>query len=421
MLSLKRQFRALIGDQRGSVAITFGIAGVVIVGLAIGAVNFASALTQKNRVQDVVDSAALAADRLYVGSTTDSAVIAAAQSVLSTAVARYPDIMTATVAPNSTTKSVTVTYRQNASQALPNPLTTSIIPVGATATATLGGTAPYPVCILITDDGDNHTLRTSNESHATLNHCVVQVNTQNWDAVEAANTSYIHINDGQNCFVGQIHFGDVLPKKVDSCQLMADPFSSITVPTYSTCNFTNFDNKVSGATLSPGTYCGGLTIEKSATLNPGVYVVKNGDLNIKGSTTSVTATGVTFVLTGNNAGLTFDGGSNPTGVLNFSPATNAGAFSGFVFFLDQNASYNPLGSSIIKGYNVNLNGTIYLKGQKLVIDNDAEVVVNPGSIVTDFLLPQNGNITLTGTRTPTTTAELGLQKNIPSNMPVLVR
>ena len=58
--------------------------------------------------------------------------------------------------------------------------------------------------------------------------------------------------NGSNCFVGDIHYGDVVPPKDPTCTFFTDHFASYTVPT-NTCTFTNKVVNTAGTTLTPGT------------------------------------------------------------------------------------------------------------------------------------------------------------------------
>ena len=90
--------------------------------------------------------------------------------------------------------------------------------------------------------------------------CMVQGNTANWDAVEARDTSYIHSTNGVNCFTGDIHYGDVTPPKEATCTMLPDPYASYVVPSNNPCTYTNKQMNNTNATLTPGTYCGGIKI-----------------------------------------------------------------------------------------------------------------------------------------------------------------
>jgi len=61
--------RALWHREDGVSAITFAVSAAVMVGLAFGAISFASATSEKSRIQDSLDAAALAGAQLFVGNT----------------------------------------------------------------------------------------------------------------------------------------------------------------------------------------------------------------------------------------------------------------------------------------------------------------------------------------------------------------
>lgn len=411
------------GDRRGSVIAIFAITLSVIVGVVIAALNISSAISQRSRAQDAIDSAALAAVRLFMDSAmTDEQVIQSARSFLTAASNVDPNIAASAISIDRAAKQITIDYDADALSSAKSTLWDGIIPVRAQTKARIGGSVIYPVCILITEMYDNHTLRASNDSKVDLNNCLVQVNTQNWDAVEAKDDAYIHINNGQNCYVGDIHFGDILPEKMPTCTLFADPFYSYSVPFPNNCDYTDF--KISkknphSAPLQPGVYCGGIDIEQDATFSPGVYYVKDGPLEISGSQTDITAEGVTFLLVGEDTGVTIESG----GKMTFTPAAKAaaGQFDGFVFFLDQSANIDPSAVSEITGADVDLVGAIYLNGQHLVIGKNADLDITQGSIVVSYLLPQGGDLDFTGSLPTASAAAAALQKALPGSTPVLVK
>src|SRR6185295_10647857 len=85
-----------------------------------------------------------------------------------------------------------------------------------------------------------------------------------------------------------------------------------------------------GHTLSAGVYCSGLTLSGTTTLNPGVYVIKGGDLKINNNS-STTGAGVMFYLVG-SARVSINGNAT----VNFSAATT-GAYAGVLFFGDRSS------------------------------------------------------------------------------------
>lgn len=225
------------------------------------------------------------------------------------------------------------------------------------------------------------------------------------------NLAYLHSTNGQNCFVGDIHFGDVVPGKSPTCAFFPDPFAAKTIPRAVPCSQNHVSVTVP-STLFPGIYCAGLSISATTTLNKGVYIIKGGALSITGALTNVTANGVTFILTG-GAALNI----NTTGTINLSPssAADGGSFAGFAIYSDQAApppggNAQKGGSFTISAANVNLSGIIYAAGQTFIIDQKANVTISPGSIIADYLLPDDANLTLTGTLSSSDAAAVAMRK-----------
>ena len=408
--------KSYIADRRGATAVMFALLTVPLTGVVVGTMDISSAVSQRSQIQDALDSAALASVKLLNDpSKTATDVTNTAHSMLGPMAANYPAVVNAPVSVDTSAKTVTITYSGAAYNLITGPLMNSVVTVNARAKAALGGTSQYAVCILITEPTNKHTLRASNAAKVDLNYCIVQVNTANWDAVEAKDTAYIHINNGQNCYVGDIHFGDITPVKMPTCNLFPDPFSSIGTGNPGGCDFNKM--KVSASTtLSPAVYCGGLTVQADTTFSPGIYYIKDGLLNISGSTTDITAHGVTFVMLGSNAGFSI----NTAGKVDLTPPNSGSKFDGFIFYLDQTASTNPASQSTIQGAQLTASGTIYLVGQQLVTSGSStKVVINPGAIVADYLLPQGGTFNFTGSLN-SSAAQQAMVKSVTSTNPVLV-
>src|SRR5207244_12344798 len=87
------------------------------------------------------------------------------------------------------------------------------------------------------------------------------------------------------------------PAPVTGATPEPDPFASVQPPTYSGCDHSGLV-KVHNATttLNPGTYCAGITIDASsnATFNPGLYIVRGGDIKVTGNLAFAYVRGVTL-------------------------------------------------------------------------------------------------------------------------------
>ena len=89
--------------------------------------------------------------------------------------------------------------------------------------------------------------------------------------------------------------GSMTPAAHFSAAAMADPLAAIPEPAIGSCAHTSFKQSGGVATLSPGTYCKGMTLTNATvTLQPGQYVITGG-AHWSGST--VQGTGVTLFFT----------------------------------------------------------------------------------------------------------------------------
>jgi hypothetical protein len=150
---------------------------------------------------------------------------------------------------------------------------------------------------------------------------------------------------------------------------VANPYASDTVAAAeagsgTTCSSSDLTDGGNGTfTLSPGVYCGGLTLTANAavTLQPGIYIIQGGSLTISGNTT-VTGTGVTFVLTGSGSTASITGNSK----LNLSAPTG-GPTAGLVFFGDP---ANTAAVSFSGNGTLEINGAIYFPSQSVSFEGN---------------------------------------------------
>jgi hypothetical protein len=158
------------------------------------------------------------------------------------------------------------------------------------------------------------------------------------------------------------------------------------------------------ATWGPGIYCGGIYLNNGArlTLEPGVYVLKGGTLNIEGGA-KLFGEGVTFYMT---QGARLNVLQNT--MLELS-APARGATAGLLFFGDSRSP--PATAHVFQWQNARLLlGTVYLPRatlrvgggrpvadrspwtalvvDRLLVEGDAQIVLNSRFDETDVPLPQ---------------------------------
>ena len=137
-----------------------------------------------------------------------------------------------------------------------------------------------------------------------------------------------------------------------------DPYASVSFPPFSGCNYNNLKVN-SSVTLSPGVFCGGISVVAGATvtLNPGIYYIDRGSFSVAGNAT-INGTGVTIVFTSSNnnnwATASFSSNAN----INLTAPTT-GPTAGMVIFGDRNM---PIGTAfkMAGGDTQSLSGAIYL-------------------------------------------------------------
>jgi hypothetical protein len=150
----------------------------------------------------------------------------------------------------------------------------------------------------------------------------------------------------------------VSPAPVTGVAASSDPLASLPKPSVGGCTYTG--KSVSGATvtLSPGTYCAGISISggSKVTFNPGTYILKGGGLSLSGGST-LTGSGVTFfntAATGYGYGpISLSGGTTVT-----LSAPTTGSLAGILFFQDSSVGAGAA-SSFSGGASAILNGTLY--------------------------------------------------------------
>ena len=204
-----------------------------------------------------------------------------------------------------------------------------------------------------------------------LNSCGVVVNSNDPAAFIASGTGtftarYIDVVGGYSTS-GQITFS--VPPQTGA-PYRQDPLRFLTPPAAKKCDFTNVNIASGSTTLSPGTYCNGISISGNAnvTVAPGTYVLMGGGLHASGSS-KLTGQG-TIVLT---QGLGFSYG--PLTVADSAQldlrALKNGDYPGVLFYQDATAG-SALAPSVINGSrNSRLEGVLYFPTSALTWSGSA--------------------------------------------------
>lgn len=140
-------------------------------------------------------------------------------------------------------------------------------------------------------------------------------------------------------------------------------------------------NKATMATLNPGTYSGGITVKCATVLNPGIYVIDGGELDLAGNY-NVTGTRVMFILK-NGARMKFGGNGNGNQITLTPPqaADFVGTpyesvkndLQGMLVFEDRNNNPGNPGHQLNGNSQSLIEGLIYLPSGEISVLGTADV------------------------------------------------
>ena len=293
----KNIYRRYIGDTRGNMMMLAGVSLSVFMVCAAGVSDYSMWQSQKAKLQDAADAAALAgAVKLGKGgnkierSTKAQAAAFASEGNDTTLQGFVSDVQI-----DTTAETVEVALSVEVPRMFSSMISNTVQKVRATAIAKVvyGKTA----CLYVLDPTGNGAVTTTGNALVTATNCSIQINSISSTALTNGGNAIFTAEE--ICVNGNYTGSGYTPTPTPNCGTAPDPFASLAVPTAGLCDYTNLSIGVS-TTLTPGTYCGGIRITSSGTivtLSPGTYFIKDGDLKVS-SSGSVIGDEVAFVLEG---------------------------------------------------------------------------------------------------------------------------
>ena len=339
-------------DRSGNVAVTFSLALLPLMGLAGAALDYSRANRERDALQVVTDAAAIKA--ASAPSLSDEQRVSLAKSFVPQGTDKTAYV---------TGKSVTVVATTHVRTGILAALGILDIPIGATATATRLNQGP-PICVMALHPIANGAVTFAGSASFVAQGCAVHSNSTSGNALVVNGSASVRAESF--CAVGGVSApSTVSPRPESNCDRLDDPFRTLPQAVSSGCDQNNVQVQPgTTVTLSPGIYCNGLDIEGTATLQSGLYVIKNGPLTIS-SQANVSGPGVTFYLSGHQAGFTFNGG----GAVTLSAMTT-GPYQGMLIVQDRQS--NTGASNTLNGdANTSLSGAIYLPTQSLTVNGSS--------------------------------------------------
>ncbi|NNC37563.1 MAG: hypothetical protein HKO02_08895 [Hyphomonadaceae bacterium] len=220
------------------------------------------------------------------------------------------------------------------------------------------------ICALALDPSSAQAVTFKGQNVFKAPECSVQVNSSSPEAM--ISTASTPPSAKSFCVYGS-HTGTYSPPARSNCTKIDDPYQGVPIPVSGPCDYVNYEAKQITTVLKPGTYCGGIRINKSkVTFNPGLYVIEDGPFQIVGAS-DVKGSGVSFALKGPSS---FYSSVSQARIDLTAPAT--GTYKGLVIFQDK--ASNPGSTSTISGGTyVRLVGTLYFPTHVLNIGGNGDL------------------------------------------------
>lgn len=333
-------------SRGGNVAMVFALTLPVIVGGAGLGVETTSWYFNLLRLQTAADAAAYAgAMEMRAGSSTDRVTqvgtLAATQNGFNTG----SGSIQVNVPPQSgavTTHAVEVVLNTTTPRYFTRIFSHTPLALSARAVAVYNTAAD--ACVLALNRTASKAALFSGSSSLALNGCSVMANSVANDAVTVQGAAQLSTNCVISAGGAQTTSGlteTTCAAPITQAPPVADPFANLSPPLPG-----GGCQSSSGGALQPGSYCNGLNLSGTVTLNPGVYVISGGNFKINANA-NISGSGVTFYLVG-NSNVSFNG--NATMQLS---APTSGTYSGMLFFGDRsgtgNNTFNGTASSQLTG------------------------------------------------------------------------
>ncbi|SDA42573.1 Putative Flp pilus-assembly TadE/G-like [Mesorhizobium qingshengii] len=327
-----------------NVATIFALSLPIVVGAAGFGVETSYWYYNSLRLQATADAAAYAGALEQIsGSDKPTIVAAATQSAKTNGLGSGTIVVNTPPAsgPNTAKKAVEVIVRQNLDRMFTAIFTRGQVPEQARAVALI--TNASKACMTALDPTAPQAVLFSGNTTVKVTGCVVMSNSIAPDAIKLQGSAGLQVD----CLIsaGGVSLSNpvttLCADPITQALPAADPFADLPAPAAS-----NPCQNYNKTTLSPGTYCSGMTLKGNVTLSPGVYVVQ-GDLKINANA-AVIGSGVTIFMSGSS---TVSMNGNASVKLS---APTSGTYSGVLFYGDRagnsaSSTFNGTADSLLTG------------------------------------------------------------------------
>ena len=368
--------RRLFANDAGNIAMLTGLMSTVVIGTASLSVDVGSWYATRRAMQSAADAAAIGGMNEMLWGHSNSQISTAALADAATNGFTNANGTNVTVTIGTSPRSVTVAISRPADLYLSRVLLTSAPTLSATARAAVASnTGGTPLCLLALHPTADATLTTPGNGALRAPTCGLVADSTSTNAISVRTGTMI---GSTICGPGgyTVGNGTVSPTPTH-CPAIDDPLANLAPPANANapCQFTNYSAN-HDATLSPGVYCGGIGVNGNATitLQPGVYILRNGGLTAQG-TAVINGAGVGFYLTGSGTAVQLSKDDiTLTGniTVNLSAPTS-GPLAGIIFYQAKDAPTGDITHTITGNDKTNFTGTLYFGNQNVVFTGNGTV------------------------------------------------
>jgi hypothetical protein len=400
----------MLADRAGVTLIVYALALPALLGFTGLAVEVGEWHALRTSLQSAADAGALAgAWELKAGGTAAQAVTAAKEAIAKNSV--IPDAITVNTPPDSGPYAGNDTAVQVLVQKKQLPLFSklfniSAFDIGTGAVATMHTTEQ--ACVLGLDpSASSSTVSVNGNSDITFGNCVLAADSSNpTDAIYMSGNTQFTAQSiaavGNIEVTGQVTTTLTQPAQTGITPIL-DPFRNLNITSPATCDYTTTQTYSTTTDAHPGTYCGGITINKgvSVTFEPGTYYIDGGNFQVNGGANvqcdcSAPGSGVTFVLTNyGGSGTTGTVQINGTATVNLQAPTDTTdsteyPYPGMLFVQDRNAPAGQV-STFNGNANSSLKGALYFPNSITQLNGDFSNTTNCTELVA-WQVVLNGNV-----------------------------
>jgi Flp pilus assembly protein TadG len=392
----------VLKNQSGSVSMMFALAFAGIITAGGAAVVYSEASGERTKLQSALDSAVLAGTSLPRSATATQREAVAASFLYSNYAgnkANDVNLMSVTFktvdGSTSLSNSVEVGVNGKVTANIPNKYSSflSSPAVNFTANASARKMVSDPVCVLALNINAPRALEIYGNSRYVAENCATMTNSNNNEGMKQYGSATG--KSSQFGVTGKSSGSNWSPKPHAGVERINDPFSSLPFPTPSSC-VDGVDQKLLSVniTLSPGTYCGGLTVKAGSNVKllPGIYIMKDGPFRVDSDAT-VEGEEIMIAYSGADSALYLNGGGKLT-----ITSPRSGTYMNIQMMSDRSLSTSKKNEewfTVLGGARLSFDGTLYLPEQQIWINgvsHDAIVVGrSPGMIVVADVIWVQGN------------------------------